>query len=73
MCPYQDIVYSIEVREERLSELNQNLTFLHRGSGNVQHRIMSGLDRNKSYSLLVMVNTMVGESEVSTSFGKPSN
>ena len=69
MCPYQDIDYSIVIKEEWPSDVIQNSTFHHRGSGSVQHWITSGLSNNKNYS----VNVMVEESETSTNFGKPSN
>ena len=73
MCPYQDIIYSIVVREGWSFEFNQTLSFHRQGSGNVQHRIISGLNRNKNYSVSVMVKTVVGDSENSTNFGKPSH
>ena len=69
MCPYQDIDYSIVIKEGLLSDVIQNSTFHHRGFGSVQHWIMSGLSNNKNYSAWVMV----GKSEASTIFGKPSN
>ena len=68
MCPYQDIDYSIVIIEGLLSDVIQNSTFRHRGSGSVQHWITSGLSNNKYYSIIVIA----GESEASTNFGKPS-
>jgi hypothetical protein len=69
VCPYQDIDYSVVITEGWSSDVIQNLTFYHQGSGNVQHWIMSGLNNNKNYSLSVIV----GESEASAMFGEPSN
>ena len=69
MCPYQDTNYSIVIVEGWPSDMIQSSTFHHRGSGSVQHWITSGLSNNKNYSVIVMV----GESEASTNFGKPSN
>ena len=67
MCPYQDINYTIVILEGLLSDVIQNSIFHHRGSGSVQHWF--GLSNNKNYSAWVML----GKSEASTNFGKPSN
>ena len=71
MCAYQDIDYSIVIKEGWPSDVIQNSTFHHRGSGSVQHWITSGLSNNKNYSAWVIVGK--SEAKLNTSFGKPSN
>ena len=73
VCSYQSINYSIVIREELALEFLTFGPFTHLGSGDINYWVTSGLTRNKNYSLSVIVDTVVGDSETSTRFGKPSN
>ena len=69
VCSYQDLNYSVVVKEGTKSIMTLG-KFTHFGSGVVTHSISSGLTRDRKYSVKLAVITTVGNSTTSNSFSE---
>ena len=68
LCAYQDVNYTIELKDEDQKSLSIFGPFEHVGPGIVAHKILDNISESANYSLRVRLTSVAGTSESDSYF-----